>query len=301
MTDETSKSIIIEKLSQRADELERALGEQRRLALELESRNEDLARLSKLKDYFVGVVSHDLRSPLTNIKGYTDLLQQDSLGATNSEQKNALNVIQRNCTHLLDVLDKLLDISRIESGEFELHLDEVDIVSLANERIDSFRPSAEAKGISLHSKISPELRSIRCDRDRIASVLDNLLSNAVKFCPSGGEVFLLGENLGIDMVGLAVKDNGPGIPSRDQHKLFKRFARISIRPTGGEKTIGLGLSIVKDIVELHDGKINAMSQTGKGSTFFVSLPCAGPKPRANKNQNTLAQEKKQTVTSLICE
>ena len=232
---------------------------------------EALRRSATVKDKLLATVSHDLRSPLTNIKGYADLLGNEALGPLNADQRGALDVIQRNCTLLLESLTKLSELSRLEAGTLVLNPGQCTLEELAREAVESYAPLARAKKITLACARGADPVSLQCDKKRVLAILGNLLSNGVKFCRSGERVDVSWFREDSEAV-LTVADSGPGIPASEQPQIFDRFVRLSNKPTGGEKGAGLGLSISRDIARLHGGELAAASTPEEGSTFTLRLP-----------------------------
>ena len=225
-------------------------------------------KLNEIKNRFLGMAAHDLRNPLSSILGLSDLM----LNIVLSEEKKAefIASINRVSRQMLQLVNDLLDVSVIESGHFDLRLKKHSLSVLAAERAELVVDSAKNKGIELNCELA-ELPEMLFDSDRIGQVVDNLLTNALKFSQSGTTVQLI-TRVASDSLELAVRDQGPGIPQEEIGKLFGAFKRLSAQPTGGEKSTGLGLSIVRKIVEAHGGEIRVESAVGSGSTFTLSLP-----------------------------
>lgn len=243
---------------------------------DLEQERDELGRMSKIKDKFISAASHDLRSPLTNIKGYAELMLHRMLGDLTTEQEDALQIIVRNTNHLLDLLLKLLDVSRIESGEFFLAPESLNLGPMLESIRGSYLLRAKEKKIDLRPPtVAETLPRIEGDRGRLTSVIENLIDNALKFCREGDVIETVLEPAE-GGVRFTIKDTGPGIPPDEQNGLFHRFTKLSSRPTGGEKSVGLGLWLVKSIVELHGGAIKAESDGASGTTFTLWLPPAPP-------------------------
>ncbi len=240
----------------------------RRRIGELEAANVRLSELNELKNHFLGMAAHDLRNPLGSVKGLADLMLEMNLPA--DQQRELLHEVSRVSTQMLDLVNDLLDLSAIESGQLELHIAPIDLGELVEERIHLQRIAAGRKHIEINFD-RQTVPPVRCDRERMAQVFDNLISNAVKFSPSYTKVSVELSALGVAAV-VAVSDRGQGIPEAELHRLFGAFSRLSVRPTAGEKSTGLGLSIVKRIVEEHDGVVGVESKVGKGSSFRVILP-----------------------------
>lgn len=245
-------------------------GEQdlRRQIVELQVANERLTELNALKNQFLGMAAHDLRNPIGSVRGLAECIRD--LGLPPEQQAEFLGEIIRVSSHMLDLLNDLLDISAIESGRLQLDIQPVDLGQLINERLRLLRASADAKSIPVTVNLET-MPPVPCDRERIAQVLDNLISNAIKYSKPGAPVEIDLSQLGVAAI-IAVNDHGQGIPSTELHRLFGAFSRLSVRPTAGEKSTGLGLSIVKRIVEEHDGVVGVESRVGKGSSFRVVLP-----------------------------
>jgi signal transduction histidine kinase len=237
---------------------------------ELARRNSELTRLNEEKNHFLGVATHDLRNPLAAIYSSSEFLlsQSDRL---DSEQVEILSAIKNSSLFMLQLVEDLLHLSQIESGKIQLRIRDVDLAELVRRHSAVNRPVAARKNIRLDFDIEPNLPAIEADPHKLEQVLENLISNAIKFSPPGTAIVvtLRGEGAGLK---LAVADQGPGIPVGEQKKLFLPFSRTSVRPTGREKSSGLGLAIARNIVEAHRGRIGLESEVGKGSTFFVTLP-----------------------------
>jgi signal transduction histidine kinase len=235
------------------------------LASEAEQRLKDL---NELKNRHLGIAAHDLRNPLSSIRGMSQMLVDTELDQ--ETQRRFLDSIYRVSNQMLTLINDLLDIAVIESGKFELKLEEGVLSELATERAELAARVAERKDIAIETAIE-ETTSLPFDRDRMAQVLDNLLSNAIKFSSEGTVVRVSCRDLD-GRVEVAVTDQGPGIPPKDLDNLFGVFQKASASPTSGEKSTGLGLSIVKNIVEAHNGNIAVESEVGVGSTFTVTIP-----------------------------
>ncbi|HZF41293.1 MAG TPA: ATP-binding protein, partial [Blastocatellia bacterium] len=225
---------------------------------------------ARSKDEFLAVVSHELRSPLNAILGYAALLRYGNLDA--QKVKQAVDVIERSGKAQGRLIDDLLDTARIISGKLRLAVGPVDLVSMIEEAVQTIHPAAEAKGVSLQANLPPEIGQITGDHARLQQIVWNLLSNAVKFTPQGGCVEVRLERLDPHIC-VTVSDTGKGINSDFLPYVFDRFRQFdasSARRYGG---LGLGLSLVKYLVELHGGTIEAASAgEGQGATFKVTLP-----------------------------
>ena len=239
------------------------------------AQNERLRELDRLKDEFVGMISHDLRTPLTSISGYVELLQDEETGPLNEEQRSFLDVVARNADRLLRLVSDLLFVARLQAGQLELELEQIDLAEVAAHTIEAVGPRAEAKGLTLgYARDGSTL--VLGEHGRLAQLLDNLVSNAIKFTPKGGrvDVRVAAEN---GAVVLEVSDSGIGIPEEERALLFERFFRASSAVSRQIPGTGLGLYISKAIAEAHDGRIDVDSEEGRGTTFRLTLPRATPR------------------------
>jgi signal transduction histidine kinase len=236
---------------------------------------QQLLELDQVKNRFLGIAAHDLRNPISVVRSYAELLQQDSLGALNDKQHDVIRRMTAVCDGMLLLVNDLLDLSAIESGHLELRRRELRVGEYLREVCELNEVLSRAKGIELRLEVQDGLPPVSLDPDRVGQVLGNLIGNAVKFSTTGTRV-LVSARLEADGVAVAVRDQGPGIPAREQAGLFTPFRRASVRPTGGEKSTGLGLAIVRRIVEAHGGRIWVDSVVGAGATFTFTLPVATP-------------------------
>ena len=227
--------------------------------------------VDRMKTQFVSMVSHELRTPLTSIKGFTEMILDEDAGEINEEQREFLGIVEANADRLIALVNDLLDISRIESGRVELKLDLADIDEMMTIVVATMAHLIEEKSQTLEVDIDQNLPQIELDRDRIIQVLTNLVSNAYKYTQAGGHIRLSVEREG-DFVRFAVADNGFGISDQDQEKLFSRFFRVDSELTREIGGTGLGLNIVKSIIEMHGGEVILDSELGVGSTFAFTIP-----------------------------
>lgn len=232
-----------------------------------------LRQLNEMKNKFLGIAAHDLRSPLAAVQSYSDLLADPDTLADTDRKDFILGRIKSVTTRMLNLINDLLDISAIESGQLKLELQPVDLAPFLKETLANHELTAKSKSIEIVGKIPDSLPAIEMDTRRITQVIDNLISNAVKFSPKGTIVTLLAKS-DTDSVKISVSDQGQGIPPEELKKLFQEFGKTSVKPTDGEKSIGLGLAIVKKIVKGHGGEVGVSSQVGVGSTFHFTLPVA---------------------------
>jgi signal transduction histidine kinase len=243
---------------------------------ELAEANEELMRLNKVKSEFVSAVSHELRTPLTSIKGYASILSQEKLGSIPEAVKERLERINKHTNSLTELIDDLLDISRIESGKIEMKMEELKIRELIDAVLDVVRPQAKEREIEIKVDITAEATEIWADRGQIERVFLNLLNNAIKFTPEGGKI-IVGTMEKDDRIQIDVSDTGIGIAEVDLKKIFTEFYRVDNPINQKIKGTGLGLSLTRRIIEAHKGKIWVTSKLGKGSTFSFTLLKRGVK------------------------
>lgn len=261
-------SLLYEQLWQSHRELEMKVKER---TLELGKANEELRRMNKMKSDFVSNVSHELRTPLTSIKGYASLLGEGKLGVLTEDQKQRLKRINEQTNTLTQLVNDLLDISRIESGKAVMEFKTVAAQALFDNPIDLLQPQIREKRIELRVALEEEPVEIWVDREKMERVFLNLLGNAVKFTPAGGRITIQLSNRK-DAVQVDITDTGIGIEAKELQHLFEEFFRSENAIRQNIKGTGLGLSLAKRIVEAHEGKIWVKSKPGEGSTFSVSLP-----------------------------
>lgn len=223
----------------------------------------------RLKDEFFALVSHELRTPLTSIIGYLDLVLDDGEGL-DADTQRFLEVVQRNARRLLRLVGDLLFVAQVEARQLSLEQTQVDLGQIAAEAVEAARPRAENNGVELILSAEPA-RPLTGDRDRFGQMLDNLIGNAVKFSPDGGRVEVYLSDEGGDAI-LEVRDTGMGIPPEDLGRLFERFFRSSDATRRAVPGVGLGLTIVKAIVDAHHGEIEVTSDPRHGTTFRITLP-----------------------------
>lgn len=232
---------------------------------------------TEAKSTFVSVVSHELRIPMTSIKGYTDMLVAGAVGPINDMQREFLNTIRRNVQRMNVLVSDLSDINRIESGRLRLELGAVDLGEAVEDALLGLQAQFESKSQAVHVVLPDDLPAVHADRSRVVQVTTNLLSNASKYSPEGRPVRVEAEVIeeeGRPLVRLAVVDRGIGISPEDQAGLFTQFFRSEDPDVREETGWGLGLSIVKMMVEAQGGKVSAQSTYGAGSTFAFTLPVA---------------------------
>jgi signal transduction histidine kinase/ActR/RegA family two-component response regulator len=241
------------------------------LAAERAARSE-AERMNLLKDEFLATLSHELRTPLNAILGWSQVLNLSD--PATSDFRDGLEAIERNARAQTQLFDDLLDMSRIISGKIRLDVQWANLASVVDAAVESVRPSAEAKSIRLRKIIDPLAGPVSGDPTRLQQIVWNLLSNAIKFTPKGGKVDVLLERVN-SHVEITVHDSGVGIKPEFLPLVFERFRQADASTTRSFGGLGLGLSIVKQLVELHGGSVRAKSPgEGQGATFIVSLPLA---------------------------
>ncbi len=251
----------------------RDISERKNLELTLRKANLELERAMRMKDEFLASMSHELRTPLTGILGLAEAMQMSTYGDLNDRQMKSLMQIEASGKHLLDLINDILDLSKIEAGKLEIHLEACSLLEAGQASMQMVRGLAQSKGQNLSFSIESNDLVVKADVRRIKQMLVNLLSNAVKFTPNGGS---LGLEISIDReagkVLLTVWDKGQGISSDDIKRLFLPFVQLDSRLARQQSGTGLGLSLVKHMAELHGGTISVVSEPGEGSRFTIILP-----------------------------
>ncbi|MGC9400221.1 MAG: ATP-binding protein [Anaerolineae bacterium] len=252
------------------EEISRLNNELVAMQRELAKKNAQLKRLNEEKNRMLGMAAHDLRNPLHVIFSFSEFLLDEIGEALDPDLREMLSTIHRSSAFMTHLVNDLLDVAKIESGKLELHRCPTDLVALVERNVGLNRLIAAGKEITLRLSTEP-LPPMSLDPEKIEQVLNNLLSNAIKYSHPRTTVHvrLRRED---DHALLAVEDEGQGIPAEELERLFRPFQRTSVQSTAGERSTGLGLVIVKRIVEKHGGKIWVESRVGVGSTFFVALP-----------------------------
>lgn len=247
--------------------------ERKRTEEALQQRAEELAKANLLKDEFLAVVSHELRSPLTAMLGWVQTLRNCSLDAATTAR--ALEIIERNAKAQTQLIDDLLDVSRIITGKLRLNIRSIELASIIKEVVETVRPAADAKGIKLNYLLEQAAGSILGDSERLHQVIWNLLSNAIKFTTEGGYVQIELKRLN-SQVEIIVSDTGIGLSAEFLPFIFERFRQADATTTRSYSGMGLGLAIVRHLVELHGGTVQVASPgQGLGTTFTVKLPVIG--------------------------
>jgi signal transduction histidine kinase len=245
---------------------------QRRQAVERARVEEELRDMDRRKDEFLAVLSHELRTPLTTMMGWLHMLRAGQLDASQTHRR--LEILERSTRSLARMIDDLLDISRIAAGKMIIDRQPLSLAPLVGEAVESLQPDAEAKGLTLKRELDAGVGSVSADSERMRQVLRNLITNAVKYTPTGGhiDVQLTG---GDGVARIIVHDTGSGIERALLPHVFERFRQGDWRKAGVQGGLGLGLAIVREIVELHGGAVAVHSDgPGTGATFTVTLPVA---------------------------
>jgi signal transduction histidine kinase/DNA-binding response OmpR family regulator len=256
-----------DKLEQRVQERTTQLGAANK---ELEQKNREVERATKLKSQFLASMSHELRTPLNAIIGFSDLLAEKTAGPLTDKQGRFVGHVRDGAHHLLQLINDILDLSKIEAGQLELRRENFQIADALPEVLSTIRPLAMAKNINVEQKGTTGL-SVYADRVRFKQILYNLLSNAVKFTPKGGQIEIDYHEVG-NLASISVKDTGIGIRPEDQAAVFEEFRQLEAGAAPSHEGTGLGLAITKRLVEQQAGTISLESAVGKGSRFTFTLP-----------------------------
>ncbi len=237
---------------------------------ELEKKNVKLKELDSLKDDFVGVVSHELRTPLTIIRESISQITDGLFGDVPEKQKKYLDKSLVNIDRLKNIIDNLLDISKIEKGKLELYKEKVNMAKLTEDIASSFEAKFRSQGLDFKLELPQNEVNALIDSEKVIQVFNNLLGNALKFTKKGSISVIVREKE--DFIQCRILDTGKGIAQKNLHKLFNKFEQVGRQHGPGEKGTGLGLAIAKGIIELHGGNIHIESEEGKGSAFIFTLP-----------------------------
>lgn len=241
---------------------------------ELEENNKKLDEMIQLRDKFLGIAVHDLRSPLSSIMGYLELLTMTE--AINDPQvKTVSDIMFKNCTNMFELINDILDIKKIESNNLQLELQECNFDSIIHECYNTNVILTNKKGILFEVDHLPDLPPCKLDRRRVIEILNNLINNATKFSDRGSTIQIKTfHSVSSKNIVIEVIDQGQGIPKDEIPLLFQSFQQVSTKSTEGEKGTGLGLAIVKKLIDLHNGTIEVHSIVGKGTTFRLCFPIA---------------------------
>ena len=244
----------------------RILSEQQKLLVE------QLSKANQAKNRFLGMAAHDLRNPLASIRGIAEFLREGAVGPLTADQLELIETIHGASTSMLDMVNELLDVATIESGELKLNRGPHDLAELVSKSVAMINREAGKKGTQVVIEQSAGTVIAQIDLAKMKQVVDNLLSNGVKYSPPGSTITAaVARDEANGTLSFAVRDQGPGIPENERDKLFKDFSRLSSQPTGGEKSTGLGLAICRKIVDAHQGTIVAENLPQGGCEFRVTL------------------------------
>jgi PAS domain S-box-containing protein len=289
MIGNTSRDVSALKATESALRAERATLARRvaERTAELSAANAELARAARLKDEFLASMSHELRTPLNAILGLSEALQEQVYGPLNEMQLRSLHTIAGSGRHLLELINDILDVSKIEAGKLKLELTPVSVEAVCQASLGLVKQTAHKKRLKVSSTVDSAITTIAADERRLKQILVNLLSNAVKFTPEGGEIGL--EVIGDpdrEVVHLTVWDTGVGIAQEDVGRLFRPFVQLDSSLSRQHPGTGLGLALVSRLAEMHGGGVSLESEVGQGSRFTVSLPWQGPTAAVEAGKET---------------
>jgi len=249
-----------------------------RYAIERKLAEEALRESERIKSELIAISSHELRTPLTSIKNAIHIILGETAGPINENQRKFLSIADRNINRLSDIIEDLLDISKMELRRMRIDLKSLELGAPLDMAIASLTSRAREKSISIHKEIPSDLPQAYGDSDKLEQIFISLLDNAIKFTPEGGQIYVSAKDYepGRGFIEISVADTGVGIPAYELEKIFGRFYQVTESLTREIQGAGLGLSIVKGLVEAHGGKIWAESVVGKGSKFTFTLPQYSP-------------------------
>jgi signal transduction histidine kinase len=256
-------------------ELEQANKKLRMVQEEIEKSNDRLKQLNEQKNMLLGMAAHDLRNPLYLIEGYSDFLLKENSENINEDQRTIISAIHGSSTYMVQMINDLLDVHKIETGKMDLKLEMADYLQVMRAVIERHAFASKTKGVEIRVSHPDTIPHFLFDPSRVEQVMGNLIDNAIKFSFKGSSIEVAVQFDENDVY-FSVRDNGPGIPGNEQGRLFKPFSTTSVKPTGNEKSTGLGLAIAENIVSKHHGRIWVESEQGKGSQFNFTLPLRQP-------------------------
>ena len=246
-------------------------------ARRLEEDNEKLAELNRMKDVFLSTASHELKTPLSAVIAYSELLDDHEARLTREQSREFIGRLRSEAMRLLGLIEDILDLSRLESGKMQLKTRAIALSEIARGAVETTRPMAERHGVTLAVEHAPDLPELPMDEVKIRQVVVNLLVNAVKFSPRG-ETVTLRTRLDGNFVRLEVSDRGPGVPAEQATMIFELFGQGPGETSGGRGGGGIGLHLVKRLTELHGGHVGVISRVGEGSTFWARFPIRIARP-----------------------
>jgi signal transduction histidine kinase len=281
LTEAIDKARLFERLKEASTQLERKVQE---ATAELAQQNEllrrqhiELEQASALKSQFLANISHEFRTPLNAILGYTFMLLNGISGSISGAQRKSLTRIDSNSRHLLALINDILDITRLEAGRMPLNVTTFKIASLVDEVVSELEPIVRRSNLAVKIKMKRSLPPMKTDRQKVKQIVLNLLNNAIKFTPAGSVTITGGYDARTRTASIAVCDTGVGIPEEDQSKIFEDFRQLDDSLTRGYGGTGLGLSICRRLAQMLGGSIELESRVGEGSTFTLRLPARAPK------------------------
>ena len=237
----------------------------------LHKQNAELNKLKKLKEQYLSIAAHDLRNPLGNIINFAELVNEKIKEGHTEQNQKFLDTIKQQANFGIELLNELLQISRLDSGNIRLKMNPGELNKIIEVAVYVNKINAKNKNIEIHFEKDPSIPKISFDYNAISQVLNNLISNAIKYSQSGTQILVKSQKED-NQVRVNVKDQGIGIPEKDRPALFEPFSTASTQPTSNESSTGLGLSIAKKIIEAHEGSIDFTSRPGQGSDFYFVLP-----------------------------
>jgi len=264
-------SQLYEELTQLNNELANTQRELTKKNIQLKQQRAQLEQLNQEKNVFLGIVAHDLKNPLSGILGLAELIMETDGDMTTEELLEYANMIQTSAKNMFLLITNLLDVNAIESGKINFTLETTDLYPLIQKIIKNYMEPAARKHITIHFEVTEASYLAHTDVQIFRQVVDNLLSNAIKYSPHGKNVYVRlrdAEN----WIRCEIQDEGQGLSIEEQQKLFSKFTRLSAKPTGGEHSTGLGLFIVKKLVDAISASVRCCSEVGKGANFIVEFP-----------------------------